>query len=173
MIGSGWAGLGYVYSDRGQNQKAIRFFKKALELEPWETDFLYSLAAEYRTLNDNDTSMQYLRKIQEMTPNDPDAYYYIADLYGATDRIDEAVNTLVYGLQQTDNDSALLYLLAYAYVVKGCKGQALETLDRALEADFEAYPDFLEFDKELLANDLEIMDLIEQHKKNQQSNPTE
>ena len=89
------------------------------------------------------------------------------------DQVDDAINTLVYGLQQTDNDSALLYLLAYAYIIKGSKGQAIEALDRALEADFEAYPEFLEFDKELLANDLEIMDLIEQHKKNRPSNPTE
>ncbi len=171
MIGSGWAGLGYVLSDRGQSQKAIRFFKKALELEPWETDYLYSLAAEYRTLNDMETSMRYLREIQEMTPHDPDAYYYIADLYGAQDKIDEAINTLVYGLQQTDNDSALLFLLSYAYFVKGCKSQGLETLDRALDVDFEAYSDFLEFDRELLANDVEIMALIHQHSQNQDQTP--
>ena len=164
MVGSGWAGLGYVLSDRGQSPKAIRFFEKALQLEPWETNYLYSLAAEYRKMNDSEMAMQYLRKIQEQTPSDPDAYYYIADLYGEQDKIDEAINTLVYGLQQTDNDSALLYLLAYAYFVKNHRNLGLETLDRALAADFEAYPDFLEFDHEFLANDLEIMALIDQHR---------
>ena len=106
-----------------------------------------------------------------MTPHDPDAYYYIADLYGAQDKIDEAINTLVYGLQQTDNDSALLFLLSYAYFVKGCKSQGLETLDHALDVDFEAYSDFLEFDRELLANDVEIMALIHQHSQNQDQTP--
>ena len=123
-------------------------------------------------MNAMDTSMDYLRKIQEMTPHDPDAYYYIADLYGAEDQVDEAINTLVYGLQQTDNDSALLYLLAYAYFVKGCRGQALETLDRALEADFEAYPDFIDFDRELLANDVDILTLIQQHSQSHNSDTT-
>ena len=165
MIGSGWAGLGYVYSDRGHSRKAIKFFQKAFDLEPWETEHLYSISADYHKLNKLDLAMEYLRKIQSMTPHDADVYYYMADLYGEMQQVDEAINTLVFGLQQPDNDSALLYLLAYAYFVKGCQGMGLETLDQALEADFEAYPDFLEFDKELLANNMEIIELIEQHKK--------
>ena len=173
MIGSGWAGLGYVYSDRGDSRKAIRFFEKAFSLEPWETDYLYSIAADYRKLNDFDTAMKYLRKIQEMTPGDADAYYYIADLYGEMDQIDEAINTIKFGLLQTDNDSALLYLLAYGYFVKGCHNQGLEALDQALEADFEVYPDFIEFDKELLANDTEILELIARHKANQENKSNE
>ena len=74
---------------------------------------------------------------------------------------------------QTDNDSSLLYLLAYAYFVKGSHSEGLEALDQALTADFEVWPDFIEYDKELLANDVEIMELIEQHKRNQNPNATE
>ena len=173
MIGSGWAGLGYVYSDRGDSRKAIRCFKKAIELEPWETDHLYSIATDYMKLKEYDKAMEYLRKIQEQTPNDADAYYYIADLYGQQDKIDEAINTINFGLLQTDNDSALLYLLAYAYFVKGQQQQGLEALDQALDADFEAYPEFLEYDKELLANNLGIIELIAQHKTNQETKSTD
>ena len=158
----------YVYSDRGDSRKAIRCFKKALELEPWETDHLYSLATDYMKLKEYDTAMDCLRKIQEQTPNDADAYYYIADLYGQQDKIDEAINTIKFGLLQTDNDSSLLYLLAYAYFVKGSHGEGLGALDEALSADFEAWPEFLEFDKELLSNDAAILDLIAQHKNKQQ-----
>ena len=170
MIGSGYAGLGYVYSDRGQSRKAIKFFEKALEYEPWETDHLYSIATDYMKLKEYDKAMDCLRKIQEQTPNDADAYYYIADLYGQQDKIDEAINTIKFGLLQTDNDSSLLYLLAYAYFVKGCRGQGLGTLDQALDADFEMWPDFLEYDRELLANDNDILELINKHKKNQETN---
>ena len=157
--------MGYVCSDRGDSKKAIRFFEKALELEPWVTDHLYSIAADYRKLNQPDRALEYLQRIQQETPNDPDSYYYIADIYGEQDKIDEAINTLVFGLQQTNNDSALLYLLAYAYFVKGSTELALETLDLALDADFEAYPEFLEFDRELLVNNLAVIDLIEQHRR--------
>ena len=89
------------------------------------------------------------------------------------DQIDEAINTIKFGLLQTDNDSALLYLLAYAYFVKGQHSRGMEALNQALDADFEAYPDFLEFDKELLANDTEILDLIAQHKIDHENQSTE
>ena len=173
MIGSGWAGLGYVYSDRGDSRKAIRCFKKALELEPWETDHLYSLATDYMKLKEYDTAMDCLRKIQQQTPNDADAYYYIADLYGQQDKIDEAINTIKFGLLQTDNNPSLLYLLAYAYFVKGSHGEGLGALDEALSADFEAWSDFLEFDKELLSNDMDIIELIARHKADRETKSTD
>jgi tetratricopeptide (TPR) repeat protein len=160
-----------VYSDRGYSNKAIRFFEKAYQLEPWETDHLYSIAADYRKLNDFDKAMEYPRKIQEQTPNDADAYYYIADLYGEQDKIDEAINTINFGLLQTDNDPSLLYLLAYAFFVKGSRQDGLEALERALVADFEGYADFIEFDRELLANDTDILELIAEHKKSQENLP--
>ena len=115
--------------------------------------------------------MDCLRKIQEQTPNDADAYYYIADLYGQQDKIDEAINTIKFGLLQTDNDSSLLYLLAYAYFVKGSHQEGVEALDQALTADFALWPDFIDYDRELLANDNDILQLIEQHKRNQETNP--
>ena len=171
MVASGYAGLGYVFSDRGNSRKAIKYFKKALEIEPWETDHLYSMATDYMKLKEYDTAMDCLRKIQEQTPNDADAYYYIADLYGQQDKIDEAINTIKFGLLQTDNDSSLLYLLAYAYFVKGSHQEGLEALDQALTADFTLWPDFIEYDRELLANDSDILQLIEQHKRDQETNP--
>ena len=96
----------------------------------------------------------------------------MADLYGEMDQVDEAINTLQYGLIQTDNAPMLLYLLAYAYFVKGNRQDGLEALDRALEADFDFWPDFLEYDRELLTNDIDIIDLIERHKKNHETQPS-
>jgi hypothetical protein len=75
-------------------------------------------------------------------------------------------------LLQTDNDPSLLYLLAYAYFVKGSHSEGLEALDQALAADFEMWPDFIEYDRELLANDTEILQLIERHKHDQQTTNT-
>lgn len=172
MNGGGWAGLGYISSDCGDSKQAIKYFERAFELEPWETEHLYSIAADYHKLNRLDLSMDYLRKIQEMNPRDPDSYYYIADLYGEMDQVDEAINTLQYGLQQTDNAPILLYLLAYAYFLKGQRTEGLDTLDCALDADFESYIDFLEYDRDLLANDTEIIELIAQHKQNQETTNT-
>ncbi|MCF0200445.1 MAG: tetratricopeptide repeat protein [Bacteroidales bacterium] len=161
--GGGWAGLGYVYSDRGESNKAIKYFEKAYRIEPFETDHLYSIAAEYHKMNDYGHALEYLNKIQEQRPSDPDAYYYIATLHGEQDHVDEAIRTLKQGLQSTNNDPTLLYLLAYAYYIEDDKTNALSTLDLALETDFEGYHEFIEYDKELLTNDIDIIDLISTH----------
>lgn len=162
--GAGWAGMGYIYSDHGDSKQAIRHFKKAYDLEPWETDYLYSIAADYRKLNDFDHAIEYLRKIEAQNPSDPDSYFYIADLYGELDKVDDAIETIKTGLTKTNNDPSLLYLLAYACFVKGDRQQGLSALDQALSDDFEGYKDFIEYDKELLGNDIDIIDLIAQHK---------
>ena len=164
IAAEGWAGIGYVLSDRGESQKAIKYFKKAYETMPYEHDYLYSIASEYRKLNDFGNAMAYLMKIQEDSPQDPDSYYYIAELYGEQDRVDEAIATLRQGLQNTENDPMLLYLLSYAYLIKGDRVKGLSTLDMALEADFEGYRDFVDYDKDFLSNDIDVIDLINQHK---------
>lgn len=171
ILGVAWAGLGYVYSDRGESSKAIKYFEKAYELEPYETDHLYSIAAEYRKMEDFGHSMEYLVKIQQQAPHDPDSYYFIADLYGEQDMVDEAIETLKEGLANTENDPNLLYLMAYAYFVKDDRTNGLAILDMALDADFEGYRSFIDFDKELLGNDLDIIDLISEHKMRQNDNP--
>ena len=170
--GAGWAGMGYIFSDKGDSKKAIKYFKKAYELEPWEIDYLYSIAADYRKLNDFEHAMEYLKKIEELSPSDPDSYFYMADLYGEQDKVDEAIETIQYGLNKTNNAPSLLYLLAYAYFLKGEHQQGLSVLDQALTADFEGYKEFIEYDKELLGNDVDIIDLIAQHK-TQHDNPTD
>lgn len=164
--------MGYILSDKGDSKQAIKYFKKAYELEPWETDYLYSIAADYRKLNDFDHAMEYLQKIEAQSPADPDSYFYMADLYGEQDKIDEAIETIQHGLNKTNNAPSLLYLLAYAFFLKGEHQQGLSVLDQALSADFEGYKEFIEYDKELLGNDVDIIDMIAQHK-TQHDNPTD
>ena len=168
MLGSAYAGLGYVHSDRGHSRKAIKCYGKAIQLEPWETDHLYAIAAEYRKINDLDAALECMLKVQKMAPNDADAYYSIAEIYGLMDMVEDAINTINFGLMQTDNDPSLLYLLAYAHFVEGERRQGLEALDQALEADFEGWHEFIEYHKELLAEDNDILELIAQHKAKKQ-----
>lgn len=160
----GWAGIGYLLSDSGHSLQAIKYFKKAYELDCSKTDYLYSIAADYRKLNDFDHAIECLKFIEGETPNEPDCYFYLADIYCMQNKFDEAIKTLRSGLFSTFNHPSLLYLLAYVYFVKGTQQQGLDTLDQALSADFEGYKDFIEYDKELLGNNIDIIDLIAKHK---------
>jgi protein O-GlcNAc transferase len=158
-----WSGLGYVYSDAGDSAKAIKYFKQAYTLEPFNDDHLYNLAAEYRKVNQRQEALDCLFEIESRQPNDPDLYFFLGDLLAEMDRFDEAICYLRVGLERTGNDPTLLYLLAYLYLERGDKQTALGYLEEALTANPDYYKDFIEFNPELITKDVEVMELIARH----------
>lgn len=158
-----WSGLGYVYSDTGDSEKAIKYFTKAYSLEPFNDDHLYNLAAEYRKTNENQKALECLLDIEKRQPNDPDLYFFLGDLLADMDRMDEGICYLKVGLERTNNDSLLLYLLAYLYLERGDKLVALGYLEEALKANPDYYKEFIEYNPELITNDIEVMELITRH----------
>lgn len=159
-----WSGLGYVYSDTGESQKAIKYFTKAYSLEPFNDDHLYNLAAEYRKINENQKALECLLEIEKSQPNDPDLYFFLGDLLADMDRMDEGICYLKLGLERTNNDSLLLYLLAYLHLEKGDRVTALGYLDEALTANPDYAKEFIEYNPEMLTNDVEVMEMLEKIK---------
>lgn len=155
-----WSGLGYIYSDTGDSKKAIQYFEKAYHLEPFNDDHLYNLAAEYRKTNDNEKALECLLEIEKHQPRDPDLYFFLGDLLADMDRCDEAICYLNLGLQRTENEPCLLYLLAYLHLERNERHFALQYLDAALTADPSYYTEFIEYNPELITNDLEVMEMI-------------
>lgn len=160
-----WSGIGYVYSDIGDSKKAIKYFQKAYDLEPFNEDHLYNLAAEYRKLNENEKALSYLLEIEKKQPNDPDLYFFLGDLLAEMDRYDEAICYLHLGLQRTNNDASLRYLLAFLHLERGERQLALHHLEIALDDDPDYYTEFLEYNPEMLTNDVEVMEMIEKKKR--------
>ena len=156
-----WSGLGYVYSETGDSHNAIKFFEKAYNLEPFNDDHLYNLAAEYRKIDENEKALSYLLEVEKHAPNDPDLYFFLGDLLADMDRGDEAICYLRLGLQRTNNESTLLYLLAYLYLERNERNLALHYLEEALKANPDYHKEFIEYDPELISNDLEVMELID------------
>ena len=76
-------------------------------------------------------------------------------------RSDEAICYLKLGLERTENDPTLLYLLAYLYLERSERSMAFAYLEEALEADPEYYKEFIEYNSEMITNDVEVMELIE------------
>ena len=158
-----WSGLGYVYSDTGNSAKAIRFFEKAYRLEPFNDDHLYNLAAEYHKINENEKALEYLLEIEQHQPDDPDLYFFLGDLLADMNRVDEAICYLKIGLERTENEPTLLYLLAYLHLERGERVKALAYLEEALKVYPEYYKEFIEYNPELITNDVDVMELIHQY----------
>lgn len=111
-------------------------------------------------LNQNEKALEYLLEIVKHEPADPDLYFFLGDLLADMDRCDEAICYLHIGLQRTNNDSILLYLLAYLHLEREERQLALHYLEDALAANPDYYKEFLEYNPEMLTQDLEVMELI-------------
>ncbi|NLB34504.1 MAG: tetratricopeptide repeat protein, partial [Elusimicrobia bacterium] len=75
--------MGENYRDQYQYEQAIKYFKKALEINP-ENDQIYrELGYCYRNQNKHDISKKYFQKALEINPND--AWNHIALAYYYTD----------------------------------------------------------------------------------------
>ena len=155
-----WSGLGYIYSDTGDSHKAIKFFERAYQLEPFNDDHLYNLAAEHQKIGEHEKALAYLLEIEKSQPNDPDLYFFLGDLLADMGRFDEAICYLKLGLERTHNDATLLYLLAYLYLERNERTQALTYLEEALTAKPDYYKEFIEYNPEMISNDVEVMELI-------------
>ena len=110
------------------------------------------------------TALNYLLEIEQHQPNDPDLYFFLGDLLADMDRMDEAICYLNLGLQRTNNDPTLLYLLAYLHLERNERNLALHYLEDALQANPDYYKEFIEYNPEMITNDLEVMELIEKIK---------
>ncbi|MBR4814677.1 MAG: tetratricopeptide repeat protein, partial [Paludibacteraceae bacterium] len=156
-----WSGLGYVHSDTGNSQKALSCFQKAYSLEPYNDSHLFNLASEYWKINKKEKALECLLEVEKKQPNDPDLYFSLGELLADMDRYDEAFCYLQLGLQRTNNDPTLRYLLAYLHLEKGHRQLALGYLEGALEDCPSYYKEFLEYNPEMLTNDVEIMEMVE------------
>ncbi len=161
-----WSGLGYVYSDTGDSKKAIKYFEKAYALEPFNDDHLYNLAAEYRKAGDNEKALTYLMEIEKRQPSDPDLYFFLGDLLADMGRSDEGICYLHLGLERTENDPTLRYLLAYLHLERNERELALQNLEEALETAPSYYKDFIEYNPEMISNDIEVMEMIHKYVNN-------
>ena len=167
-LAEAWCGLGYVHSDTGNSQQALSCFQKAYSLEPYNDNHLFNLASEYWKINEKEKALECLLEVEKKQPNDTDLYFSLGELLADMDRYDEAICYLHLGLQRTDNDPTLKYLLAFLHLEKGERQLALHYLEEALEAYPEYYKEFLDFNPEMLTNDLEVMEMVERKVRNEE-----
>lgn len=163
-IPEAYAGIGFVLSDEGNPQSAIKFLKHAHTLSPYNTDYMYVLIEEYNKIEEYDNALKFVNEILDLNPYDENVYISMMECYVMKDDPENAMESLERGLRILPNNAALLYRKAFLYFAQEKDESGLLTLEMALNADYDGHIEFLNFDAENLTSNPNIMDLIEEYR---------
>ena len=163
-IPEAYAGIGFVLSDEGNPQSAIKFLKHAHMLSPYNTDYMYVLIEEYNKIEEYDNALKFVNEILDLNPYDENVYISMMECHVMKDDPENAMESLERGLRILPNNAALLYRKAFLYFAQEKDESGLLTLEMALNSDYDGHIEFLNFDAENLTSNPNIMDLIEEYR---------
>ena len=131
-----WALAGY-YMYRGQHDRTISEFQKAMELNPNDADVLTDFGWCLSYAGRAEEGLELALKAMRLNPHHPEYWLMqLGQIYYDARRYEEAIATLE-GLRTLDTMSIRLYLAA-SHAALGHTGEAQKAITRALELDSQA-----------------------------------
>jgi tetratricopeptide (TPR) repeat protein len=77
-----------MLADKGSRlQEALKFIRKAVDMEPWNGAYLDSLGWVYFKMGEYELAEDNLRKAVQRTQSDPTVHMHLGDLYEKTGRV--------------------------------------------------------------------------------------
>ena len=131
--------LGLAYWRKGENQKALEQYRKALALDDHDEwiysnlgVFYLSIFGKSRKRADHSQSMEYFKKAIELDPNMIAAYKGLGAAYRSIGRTREAISVWEKALELNPKDNFLVLNLGKAHLEIGRKAQALKYFENYL-----------------------------------------
>jgi serine/threonine protein kinase/tetratricopeptide (TPR) repeat protein len=126
LMAGAYAILGYIERLRGNNQKALQYCTKAIDIEPYNLDGITELAALCLfDLNEIPKAIKYLKRVQELEPTSPLNYSNLGVAYGQQKNYADAITAFRRSLQFDPNED-------YAWSNLGNAFERIEKFDSAL-----------------------------------------
>jgi tetratricopeptide (TPR) repeat protein len=119
-------GLGYLYAEAGENDKAVSFYLKALELNREDANIYYNLSLLYEKIGQREKANQYLAKLIELKPDSKGDNLRLIENLIEAGRLKEAEASLREFLKGNPNSMDAWLLMTRVAENKGDKA-ALKT----------------------------------------------
>jgi len=131
--------LGNEYYDKGDYDKAIDCYQKAIDIKP-DDEAYYNMGIVYDAKGDYDKAIEYYQKAIELNPNDNETYYNMGNAYYNKGDYEKAIECYQKAIEINPDDEAY-YNMGLAYYNKGDYEKAIECYQKAIEInpDDEAY----------------------------------
>jgi len=92
--------LGNLYNNLGESTTAVKYYKKALSIQPDFPPALNSLAILYVSKMEYDQALPLFKQIIDIVPDHAGTYYNIACIYAVQKKIEDAIDWLEGAIQR-------------------------------------------------------------------------
>ena len=132
-----YEGRAFVYITNKEYKKAITDFKKAYELDPQNTHYLFCCADCFGKLGQWDNALKEYKKILKIDDKDATCYLNMADIFSQKHNNRSVEKYYTKAIQLGKNDSMYYYRSAYFYYGIGKNDKALSDCDNGLKINSE------------------------------------
>jgi len=127
--------LGDLYARRGEYEKAVEEFKKAIELKSNYGDAYHNLANVYHQMGQDDLAEENYKKALEFNPNLWQSYQNLAAIYFTQKNFDLAKEFMEKAIKINPENIDLHINMGILYSNLGDKQKAKEEFEKALQID--------------------------------------
>lgn len=138
--GDPYFNVGLIYFDESDHDRALHYLKRAVEINPMDSQFLTELGHLYLEMEYEDEALSLFRKAFEKDPEDPQVDFHLGHYFLYKKR--QPRHALRYyhkGLKKDPNDQFALADFAVAHLVLGNRRKALQ-IHRLLQSKARLMP---------------------------------
>ncbi len=128
-----YAALGYTYEQQKQYKNSINAYRKAIELDRDNLDYIRGLAQNLMNDGQTDAALEQYKIIADANPEDWQTYLRIADIYRKSGKFDLALESLKKAQSMAGESLEAPYNIAAVYQAQGRYDEAIQALQDLLK----------------------------------------
>jgi tetratricopeptide (TPR) repeat protein len=127
----------YIYQEKGEAQKAIKYLNQAIVNQPKNTEFRYYLGTFYEDLENYAEAEKYIKQAIDLEPDNPRYYFRLGVVYDKWNKKQASMQTMRKVISLDPKHANALNYLGYTYADLG---QNLDEAERLIKEALKYKP---------------------------------
>lgn len=165
-LGDAWLGMGVVKDLKNERKSALNYIEKALYLDEENPGFWHNYAEVLQKDNQApEAELAYLKSISLDAAN-KDVWLDYTEFLSEEHSLERAIEVLQEALSLFPNEEVFIYRMVAYQLYKGDKQTALVNLENALQLNYPAHEDLLDYFPEAREHE-DIVEMLEIYRNNE------